>query len=496
MIEPFPPRIPGAHPSGPSSSARALALALGVLVAALVAAAGCGREWPSRAAAGILDRYRKTSGAKPLPAGGMIRIRLSPGDGKPDPTGRSEVLWEPGRYRESVASAGLTTLRGIEWGKGYFTDPDGVTRVASEPILRELLTRSYFWRRAWLFEDREKTEAYRGPEDDQTVSVRLTPPGGNPLLLVFSRRDGTLASVRSPRFRLDFSSPSKFRDASDPAHPVNGEIAWTGLPTGPISVPVVGGGQARFGEPAVRIPLERVSGVVVVPARLSGQLIRLAIDASADGPLRVSPGLASKLPVRFAPDVFGRSVAPGASLEIGAVGYPTLFLQLSDAVPAGADAVAGACLFREAVVEFDLRTGRLGLHDPEKWVVPDGYLRAVTDDDGDRPVAILRYGREELRLAEGSDTGGADLLLAAETAARLQLQGATQATGVLWGVVTLPPLSVRIARDGFFPEWGDDGRLGFSVLARFHVFVDMPHRWTYVRAADMPSRPLPSGSAP
>jgi hypothetical protein len=468
-----------------------LCLLLGAL-----AAAGCGGEWPSRAAGRILDRYRKTSGAKPLPAGGMIRIGLTPADGKAEPVGRAEVLWEPGRYRESVASAGLTTLRGIEFGKGYFTDADGVTRVASEPILRELLTRSYFWRRAWLFEDRERTEAYLGPEDDRTVSVRLTPVGGNPLVLAFSRRDGALASVRSPRFRLDFSSPSKFRDVSDPEHPVNGEIAWTGLRTGPIPVPVIGGGQARFGEPADRIPLQRVSGAAIVPARLSGQTIRLAVDASADGPLRVSPGLASKLPLRFTPDVFGRSVAAGASLDIGSVRYPSLFLQASEAVPAGADAVAGGCLFREAVVELDWQKRRLGLHDPEKWVAPEGFFRVVTDDDGDRPVAILKHGRESLRLAEGSDTGGTDLLLAGETAARVGLQGATHATGVLWGVVTLPPLTVRIARDGFSPEWADDGRLGFSVLARFHVFIDMPHRWTYVRAGDTPSRALRSGSAP
>ena len=426
----------------------------------------------------------------------MIQIRLSPADGKAEPAGRAEVLWELGRYRESVASAGLTTLRGIEWGKGYFTDADGVTRVASEPILRELLTRSYFWRRAWLFADHEKTEVYLGPEDDRTVSVRLTPVGGNPLVLVFSRSDGALASVRSPRFGLDFISPSKFRDVSDPARPVLGEIAWTGLRTGPIPVPVVGGGQARFTEPPVPIPLERVSGVIVVPGRLSGQPIRLAVDASADGPLRVSPGLAAKLPVRFARDVFGRSVAAGATLDVGAVSYPSLALEASEAIPAGADAVAGGCLFREAVVELDLRTGRLGLHDPEKWVVPEGFFRAVTDDDGNRPVAVLRVGREELRLAEGSDTGGADLLLAGESAARVRLAGATEATGVLWGVVTLPPLSVRIAPDGFSPDWGDDGRLGYSVLARFHVFIDMPHRWTYVRAADTPSRALRSGSAP
>ena len=64
----------------------------------------------------------------------MIQIRLSPGR-RPSPWCNAEVLWEPGRYRESIASAGLTTRRGIEWAKGYFTDEDGVTRVASEPIL-------------------------------------------------------------------------------------------------------------------------------------------------------------------------------------------------------------------------------------------------------------------------------------------------------------------------------------------------------------------------
>lgn len=484
MIEPFLPWIPGAHRCGRTGWARALAL--GLLLGALAGAAGCGGEWPSRAASKILERYRKTSRAKPLPAGGMIRIRLTPGIGRDEPSGNAEVLWQSGRYRESVVSAGLATARGIEWGRGYFTDEDGVTRVASEPILRELLTRSYFWRRAWLFVDRERTEAYLGPEDERTVSVRLTPEGGNPLVLVFSRRAGSLVSVRSPRFHLDFSSPAKFRDLSDPAHPVAGEIAWTGLTTGPLPFPTVGGGQARLAEPAVPIPFELRAGTLIVPARLSGRAIRLAIDAAADGPLRLSPGLASKLPLRFTADVFGRTIAPGASLEIGSAAYPSLFVQICEDVPPGADAEAGGCLFREAVVEIDWRAGRLGLHDPERWVTPSGFFRMVTDDDGNRPVAVLKRGRRELRLTEGSDTGEAALLFAAESAARVGLEEAAAATDLTWGPVSLAPLPFETARDGFSPDWGDDGRLGFALLARFHVFIDMPHRWTYVRPADTP----------
>ena len=73
------------------------------------------------------------------------------------------MLWEPRRFRDTVSSAGMTTVRGIESGRAYFTDGDGVTRVASEPVLRELTTRSYFWRRAWLFEDREKALLRLGP---------------------------------------------------------------------------------------------------------------------------------------------------------------------------------------------------------------------------------------------------------------------------------------------------------------------------------------------
>jgi hypothetical protein len=30
-------------------------------------------------------------------------------------------------------------------------------------------------------------------------------------------------------------------------------------------------------------------------------------------------------------------------------------------------------------------------------------------------------------------------------------------------------------------DWGEDGRLGFGFLGRYHAHVDMRHRWIYVR---------------
>src|SRR5262249_46867022 len=155
---------------------------------------------------------------KPLTAGGMIRLRLFRASGETEGSGSAEILWEPYRYRESTSSAGWTSVRGIEQGKAYFTDPDGVTRVVSDPVLRELTTRSYFWRRAGLFHGREGARVRLGAATGEEVSVSLQPSGGNPLLLTFSARDGRLRSVRSPRFDLEFSSATRFEDRSDPAH--------------------------------------------------------------------------------------------------------------------------------------------------------------------------------------------------------------------------------------------------------------------------------------
>jgi hypothetical protein len=115
-------------------------LAIAASAAALLFAAGSGtgcREGsPSAIATRILARYQKETGSKPLTAGGMIRLRLFRASGETEGSGAAEILWEPFRYRESMSSAGWTSVRGIEWGKAYFTDPDGVTRVVSDQVLR------------------------------------------------------------------------------------------------------------------------------------------------------------------------------------------------------------------------------------------------------------------------------------------------------------------------------------------------------------------------
>jgi hypothetical protein len=469
---PPPPRRRG------PGAARGLAAAALALV---VFAVACGEAAPSRMAGRILERYRKASGAKPLTAGGMIHIRLTRPEGLAGEPGREELLWEPNRFRQTVSSAGMTTVRGIESARAFYTDFDGVTRVASEPVLRELITRSFFWRRAWLFRDHERALLRLGASDDASAAIRLDVLGGNPLTLVFARDDGRLLRVRSPRFDLDFRTPTRFRDLSDPARPVDGEIAWTGLPTGAMPTPQVGGGRATFGDPSTRMAAERRGGALLVDADLLGTPVRLAVDGAASGPLRVSPRLAGRLGLKFTTDVFGRRIAEGARLRVGAARWPALFAQISSAIPEGADAVAGACLFREAVVELDLEQARFGLHDPARWAVPDGYVRIVTDDDQNRPVAILRRGSEDLRLTAAGNTGESAVVLAAASAERAGLAGAGEADDLKWGPLRLPSLRVRVADEGFFPAWGDDGLLGMPIYDYAHVYIDMPQRWTYVR---------------
>jgi hypothetical protein len=219
---------------------------------------------------------------------------------------------------------------------------------------------------------------------------------------------------------------------------------------------------------------------VLVPATLSGKTIRLAIDGAEDGPVAVSPALAATLPATFSSDVFGRSVAPGASLSVAGATWPALWIQRAEALPPGADAIAGGCLFRESVVELDLAARRLRLHDPASFAPPEGYFRTPIDDDGDRPVAVLNRGKTDLRLTAVSDTGEVALILA-QASARRAGYGDVTAKGLAWGPVVLPELPIVISGHGFFPDWGDDGRLGFPLLTRFHAFVQMPQRWIYIQ---------------
>jgi hypothetical protein len=452
-----------------------------LVVIGALAPIACRLEADRRIAERILDRYRRTTGAKPLPASHVVRTRLTsltPGGG----TGVAEVAWEPNRFRERIFSAGVSTERGIQSGKAYFTDEDGVTRVASEPILRELLARSYFWRRAWLFADRERARLTLGPAGPDSVSVRLQPWGSNPILLSFSRRDGSLKGVRSPGFQLDYVSATSFREASRARPPVRGDVAWTGLPTARISDAEVGGERARFDSPAGPVPLERTpDGGISFPARLNGIPVRLALDARSDGPLTLNAEKAGRLSLHPSKDVYGRSIASGATLEVGGWTRPGIHVEVVAGTAAGTDGTVGGTLFREAVVELDGRSGSLGLHDPAKWVAPAGLNRMILDDDGNRPVSTLRRKAGEARFLVGSPVGSADLAVAPPSAARLQIPLPATATDVRWGALSLPPMNAVEERTGALPDWGDDGRIALGFLLRFHVFVDMPHRWIYLR---------------
>ncbi|HZI67152.1 MAG TPA: hypothetical protein VFF17_11355 [Thermoanaerobaculia bacterium] len=454
----------------------------------LLGAAGCRLESESRVAERILERYRAASGARPLARSHVIRMSLSPdaAAGAPSATGVAEVAWRDDRYRERTASAGAITERGIQGGKAYYVDEDGFTRVVSEPVLAELLSRSYFWRRAWLFADRERARLSVGPADASTVSIRLAPTGGAfPLTLSFSRRDGALVAVRSPRFDLDFESPTRFRETSGRRPPVRGEITWVGLPTGPMADAAVGGGCGVFqGVPAPLAFTRTPGGGIAFPAAVNGNPVALALDSEADGPLRVSPAVAARLGLEFATDVFGRRLASGARLDAGGFSCEGIHVEALASAPEGADGVVGGTLFREAVVEIDPRASRVALHEPNRFVPPEGFTRVLVDDDGNRPVTILRRGANDVRLRMASPTGGAHIRLAAEAAARAGIELPATVRGFRWGGVALPELSAVREPSAPSPGWGDDGTLGFPALMRFHVFVDMTYRWVYVRPTE------------
>ena len=463
---------------------RFLAIAF-VSVAGLLAGA-CGPDAATRVAGRVLEDYRKKASVRPLPPAGSIRVRLWPAWQGGGEGGIAVIEWAGALYRETVTSAGVSTVRGIQAGKAFFTDEDGVTRVGSEPMLAELRTRSYFWRRAFLFEDRERAKLSLGPTDEKAVSVRLRPLGGNELTLLFDRRTSALAGAVSPRFHLVFESPTRFRDLSKPS--AVGQITWSGLPTRPLPDASVGGWHGRFSQPAAEAEMLRTDGAISIPASISGVPARLAIDADADGPLRVSPELAKKASLIGRRDVFGRVLAENATLQIGALSMPSLHVEILDPGSPGIDAVAGGVLYRETVVEIDPSGGKLRLHDPARWVPPEGFGRNVLDDDGNVPVALLFRSGRRLRLRVGVPDASA-LVVPGELASELELDGRSPSLGgLVWGTLRLPPLPVHLAASRFDADWGDAGGIGFPLLLRFHVFVDMPHRWVYLS----PTGPQPA----
>lgn len=454
-----------------------------VLLATLLAPA-CGRSPETRVAERILERYRVATGTKPLAAAQLVRLKLTgPGGAR----GTAEIAWQGAEYRERRESAGIVTVRGLQGGKAFYTDEDGVTRVVSEPFVRELTTRFYFWRRAFLFEDHEKEFPSLGPADDATASVRFSLRWGNPLQLVFSRRDGSLVAVRSPRLRFEYLSPTHWTDLSDPDAPLDTEIASIGLPIGPLEGVSSGGGRARFPASAADLPLEISAAGPVVPATVGGVPARVLLDASASGPVRVSADLARRLGLPFSGDAFGREVAGPVELAFDGLVLPSVHLERARGGLAGADAAAGGPIFREAVVECDPATSRLRLHDPAVWAPPAGYRRFIIDDDGNRPVAPLRRGGKEFRVVLGAAEGGDGIDLAPEAARRLGFAADEPAARDLgWANQKFPVVPVTIGTALRSPDWGDDGALGWKPLLSYRTFIDMPRRWIYLTAAGLP----------
>jgi hypothetical protein len=465
--------LPWTERAWPSRIAAAL-----VLAAALGAGVGCGAS-NARLAARILEDHRSATHTHPLPGSRLIRLALSAGGSTG--TGVEEIEWGNRNYRESVSSAGFRTVRGIQGDKAYFTDEDGVTRVLSEPQLAELVTHSYFWRRAWLFDDAERARLALGPADPGQVSVQITPHGGNALLLIFARQGLRLVAVRTPGLDLDVSSPTRWTDRSRPRSPVEVDQRYSGLPTGSLEDAAIGGWSGVWPSPVADAPfIPAAEGTAVVTGSVAGRDLRIAIDGESDGPLRVRPAPAAALPLTWKVDVFGRRLARGARLAVGTFTEPSIAVEATDAIPEGADASVGAALFREAIVEYDRDGGRLRLHDPERWVRPEGYYRCVLDDDGDRPVAVLHRAKETLRLVAGA-SGLPALRVAPEAAVRAGLPESGPADDLRWGPAPLPPLDVLRVALRFEPARGDDGRLSTSVLLRFRAVMDLVHRWAYLR---------------
>src|SRR5690348_7947510 len=99
------------------------------LLVGAIAASACGPDAASRLAGRILDDYRHKAGVRPLPSAGLVRARLGPLGKAAAGGGTLLVEWEHRLFRETVSSGGVEVVRGIQGGKAFETDEDGVTRV-------------------------------------------------------------------------------------------------------------------------------------------------------------------------------------------------------------------------------------------------------------------------------------------------------------------------------------------------------------------------------
>jgi hypothetical protein len=476
-----------------------------------IGASGCSRS-DLRLARRILDDHRRQTGTRPLPISQVLTIALSaPGR----PPGTLTVEWDPQRYRETLTSSGITTVRGIQVGKAYYRDEDGVTRVVSDPVLAELVTRSYFFRRAYLFDDAERAKLALGPAEPSRVAIELTPRGGNPLRITLDRKTLHVEAVSSIGLELSFESPTRWRDQSRADRAVEAELRHAGLPSETLADTSVGGWSAAWPDVTVSAPLLDVpGGAAVVAGSVGGRPASIAIDAGVPGPVRVRRELAARLgsSVAFREDVFGRRIGE-ARLEIAGWSEKSVHLEVTDDIPAGADAAAGGTLFREAIVEFDGANRMLRLHDPAPWVRVEGYYRCILDDDGDEPVAILQKHGERVRATAGTSAGSVPsaastttgappgsegpvaLALLASAAERLRLAGPSgSADGLHWGPAPLPPEGYEVLPGQAAARFSAahphvEGRLSTGFLLRFRVLLDMTHRWAYLKPESGPTPP-------
>ena len=127
------------------------------------------------------------------------------------------------------------------------------------------------------------------------------------------------------------------------------------------------------------------------------------------------------------------------------------------------------------------RTAREATGGPARWVAPAGFNRMLVDDDGDRPVTTLRRGSRVARLTVGAPLGSTDIAVTPDALERLGVTAPGTADALRWGILELPELSVVRDPRPDSVGWGDDGKVGFAMLMRFHSHLDLTHRWIYVQ---------------
>ena len=332
-----------------------------------------------------------------------------------------------------------------------------MTRVGSEPMLAELVTRSYFWRRAYLFDDRERAKPSLGPADETTASVRLTPIGGNELVLVFDRRTGALAARALAALPSRVRGPTRYRDLSrlpvDAARSRGPVCPRAACPTRRRAA-----GTSSFTQPFAEAPFQtdaggisdrgarlrrsrRVSRSTPTPTgRCESRRSSRRASVSPRPPGRVRTSHRRGRHARDRADLDGRNSTSRCWRSAGA----------------GIDAVAGGVLYRETVVEIDPASGNV-----RSTIRPDGSRRrdsaaAPLDDDGTVPVAILSRSGRRVRLRLGTRSSSPLLVPASGGIG----DGATPVAGLVWGTLRFPPLPADPVPSRFDPAWGDDGALG------------------------------------